>query len=144
MRQRRMTGSGFRCGEAGHQAANSKGRVGRCSECGKSGHKSAVCWKAHLELKPDWVTERGVAENQGLSAKVDKLAEQVAQLAQQVAALAGGRPIRHARQAELSFVEDEEPLNAGAAVCTGCEGCDLDRDLVVNSGGKMDPRKKFV
>jgi hypothetical protein len=74
----------FRCGEAGHQAANCKGRVGRCSECGKPGHKSAVCSKAYPELKPDWVTERVVAENQGLSAKVDKLAEQVAQLAQQV------------------------------------------------------------
>jgi hypothetical protein len=93
----------FRCGEAGHQAASCKGQVGRCSECGKPGHKSAVCWKAHPELKPDWVTERGVAKNQGLSAKVDKLAEQVtAQLAQQVAALASGRPVRNARQAEMS------------------------------------------
>jgi hypothetical protein len=94
------------------------------------------------------VTERGVAENQGLSAKVDKLAEQVAQLAQHVAALAGGRPIRNARQAEMSAAgeyQDEGPLNAGAAACSGCEGCNLDRDWVVESlGGKMDPREKFV
>jgi hypothetical protein len=64
------------------------------------------------------VTERGVAENQGLSEKVDKLAEQVAQLAQQVAALAGGRPIRNARQAEMSAVKeygDEGPMNAQSA-----------------------------
>jgi hypothetical protein len=40
--------------------------------------------------------------------------------------------------------EDEGPLNAGAAMCTGCEGCDLDCDWVVDSGGEMDLREKFV
>jgi hypothetical protein len=45
----------------------------------------------------------------------------------------------------LEAFGDEEPkVNAGAAMCTGCEGCDLDRDWVVNSEGEMDPRKKFV
>jgi hypothetical protein len=63
-----------------------------------------------------------------------------------VAALAG-KPVRSARQAEMRPLEgfgDEAPeVNAGAAKRTGCEGCDLDRDWVVDSDGEMDPREKF-
>jgi hypothetical protein len=108
-----------------------------------------MCWTAHPERKPDWSDDSGAKQvsNGDLSRKVDKLAEQVAQLAQQVAALAG-KPIRSARQAEMRPPEefgDEEPeLNAGAAACNRCEGCDLSRDWVVDSGGEMDPREKFV
>jgi hypothetical protein len=60
-----------------------------------------------------------------LSKKVDTLAEQVVQLAQKVAALAGGRFVWNACQAEMSAAEeykDEGPLNAGATAFTGFEG----------------------
>jgi hypothetical protein len=108
-----------------------------------------MCWTAHPERKPVWSDGSGAKQvsNGHLSRKVDKLAEQVAQLAQQVAAYVG-KPVRSARQAEMRPLEefgDEEPeLNAGGAACNRCEGCDLSRDSVVDSGGEMDPREKFV
>jgi hypothetical protein len=89
-------------------------------------------------------------EDYGASSRdraIEELKAQVAELTRQMAALAG-KPIRSARQAEMrprKELGDEEPkVNAGAAMYTGCEGCDLDRDWVVDSDGEMDPREKFV
>jgi hypothetical protein len=52
------------------------------------------------------------------------------------------------RQAEMRPLEefgDEEPkVTAGAAMCNACEGCDLSRDWVVDSGGEMDLWKNLL
>jgi hypothetical protein len=108
-----------------------------------------ACWEVNPSLRPAWAGV-GSKEDSGASSQdraIEELKVQVAELTRQVAALAG-KPVRSARQAEMRPLEefgDEEPeVNAGAAMCTGCEGCDLDRDWVVDSAGKMDPREKFV
>jgi hypothetical protein len=78
---------------------------------------------------------------------IEELKAQVAELTRQVAALAG-KPVRSAPQTAMRPLEEfgnQEPdATAGAAMCNACEGCDLSRDWVVDSGNEMVPREKFV
>jgi hypothetical protein len=119
-----------------------------CGVCHKAGHVKEAYWEVNPSLRPAWAGA-GSQEGSGASSwdrAIGELKAQVVELTRQVAALAE-KPVRNARQAEMRPLEefgDEKPeVNAGAAMCTGCEGCDLDRDWVVDSGGEMDPREKF-
>jgi hypothetical protein len=101
----------YNCGarSGDNKAAACRQDVGRCTACNKKGHKEAICWRAHPELKPDWMTGSSGGVSQSLSQKVDKLAEQLEQLARQVAVLAG-KPVRSAsaRQATLEGHDGRE------------------------------------
>jgi hypothetical protein len=127
----------YKCGESGHKAAACRQDVGRCTACNKKGHKEAVCWRAHPELKPDWMTGSSGAEGQSLSQKVDKLAEQLEQLARQVAVLAE-KPVRSAsaRQTTLEGHDgdkyvDEAPNEGRPPVSNG-----LGAQLLASPAGK--------
>jgi hypothetical protein len=92
----------YKCGEPGHRAAAyTRQDVGRCTACNKKGHKKAVCWRAHPELQPDWMTGSSGGESQSLSQKVEKLAEQLEMLEARQVAVLSGRPVRSARQAGI-------------------------------------------
>jgi hypothetical protein len=140
----------YRCGAADHMAKECHlGSKVTCGVCHKAGHMREACWEVNPLLRTAWAGA-GSKEDSGANSRdraIKDLKAQVAELTRQVAALAG-KPVWNARQAEMRPLEeygDEEPeVTAGATMCNACEGCDLSRDWVDDSGGEMDPREKFV